>query len=199
MLKIFIGIVLFGSLLAKYLSILGSEKSQSLKYKLHTNLTYPIGDVPRLLAAHQLIFFGKEEIQDRIKCKVYNSQDECKEIEVLKCTAKGNTTELFEDCMISFNSKLRLNTTEFCVNHYAKPEMKIDSLDPSMPYYWERLHGCYAKSGIPKGRAFCDDMMKYQVPAWDKDNLFNCYRRHNVDFGKEYCEHIFASMDPDDE
>jgi hypothetical protein len=51
-----------------------------------------------------------------------------------------------------------------------------------MYYHWERLHRCYEKSGIPKGRSYCDDMKKYMVPAWDTQNLFNCYRKHNVDF-----------------
>lgn len=152
-----------------------------------------------MLAAHQFVFFTKNELEKRILCKVYDDQNECKEIEVLKCDAKGNTTEPFEQCVIELNTKLRQNTTEFCIDHYAKDEMKLDSLDPSMPYYWERLHGCYNRAGVPRGRAFCDDMMKYQVPAWDKDNLFNCYRRNNVEFGKEYCEHLFAGQDPDDE
>ena len=116
----------------------------------------------------------------------------------MKCNAKGNTTEPFEDCMIDLNSKLGQNTTDFCVDHYSKDEMKLDSLNPEMPYYWERLHGCYFRSGIPRGRSFCDDMMKYSVPAWDQDNLFNCYRKNNVDFGKEYCEYLFSGQDADD-
>jgi hypothetical protein len=67
-LKLLIGITLFGLIVWKYLSILGSEKSQSLKYKMHSNLTYPIKDVPRLLAAHQFVFFQKEELENRILC-----------------------------------------------------------------------------------------------------------------------------------
>jgi hypothetical protein len=54
--------MLFGLIIYKYLSILGSEKSQSLKYKMHSDLTYPIKDVPRLLAAHQFMFFKKQEV-----------------------------------------------------------------------------------------------------------------------------------------
>jgi hypothetical protein len=42
-------------------------------------------------------------------------------------------------------------------------------------------------------------MAIYNVPAWTKDNLFNCYRKHNVDFAKEYCEYLFAGSDQDDE
>jgi hypothetical protein len=77
--------------------------------------------------------------------------------------------------------------------------MRVDSLDPEMSFHWERLHGCFEKSGIPKGREYCDDMAIYNVPAWTKDNLFNCYRKHNVDFAKEYCEYLFAGSDQDDE
>lgn len=61
------------------------------------------------------------------------------------------------------------------------------------------MHACYEKSGIARGRQYCDDMKKYQVPAWDQDNLFNCYRKNNVDFAKEYCEYLFADQDSEDE
>lgn len=36
------------------------------------------------------------------------------------------------------------------------------------------------------------------MPAWDKENLFNCYRKNNVDFAKEYCDYLFAGQDADD-
>lgn len=42
-------------------------------------------------------------------------------------------------------------------------------------------------------------MQLYQVPAWTQDQLFNCYRKNNVDFAKEYCEALFANQDSDDE
>lgn len=51
-LQILIAIALLLMILYNYLSILGSEKSQSLKYTMHSNLSYPIEDVPKLLPAH---------------------------------------------------------------------------------------------------------------------------------------------------
>ena len=42
-------------------------------------------------------------------------------------------------------------------------------------------------------------MMKYQVPAWDTANKFACYKKNGVNFAKEFCEHMFASQDADDE
>ena len=71
-----------------------------------------------------------------MECKIYDNQDECQKIEELRCNAKGTTTEAFEVCMINLNNLLSLNATQFCVDHYAKEEMKVDSLDPSMPWYW---------------------------------------------------------------
>lgn len=58
--------------------------------------------------------------------------------------------------------------------------MNTDSLNATMPYHWMRLYDCYESTGITKGKSYCDDMMKYQIPAWDQGNLFNCYRANNV-------------------
>jgi hypothetical protein len=60
--------------------------------------------------------------------------------------------------MISYYDKLNKDTSQFCIDHYQKEEMMDDSLDPEMSYHWERLHGCFEKSGTPKGREYCDDM-----------------------------------------
>ena len=135
-LQVLIAICLFILILYNYLQILGSEKSQSLKYTMHSNLSYPLDQVPRLLPAHQFIFIEQESVEKRMECKIYDNQDECQKIEELRCNAKGTTTEAFEVCMINLNNLLSLNATQFCVDHYAKEEMKVDSLDPSMPWYW---------------------------------------------------------------
>jgi hypothetical protein len=42
------------------------------------------------------VFLDKKAVEDRMKCKIYDDQDECKKIEILKCNAKGTTTEAFE-------------------------------------------------------------------------------------------------------
>jgi hypothetical protein len=67
--SILIGITLVVLIIYNYISILGSEKSQSLKYKMHSNLTYPIDDIPKLLPAHQFVFIEKESVENRMLCK----------------------------------------------------------------------------------------------------------------------------------
>jgi hypothetical protein len=52
------------------------------------------------------VFFDKESIENRIKCKVDDNQDECKKIEVRKCLAKGITTQEYEICMIAIYTML---------------------------------------------------------------------------------------------
>ena len=110
---------------------------------------------------HQFTFFDKEEVKDRLKCRLYNDLKECKNIATKKCKAKGETRQKYEECMIDLNSRLGQNTTQFCVENYAKPIMNTESLNNTLPFHWERLHTCYEKTGVPKGRAYCNDMRKY--------------------------------------
>ena len=51
--------LLFG-ILVDYFRVLGTEKSQSLLYSKHSNMSYDIGSVPRLLPFHQFLFFDKD-------------------------------------------------------------------------------------------------------------------------------------------
>lgn len=62
--------VIYG-IFARYQKLLGSEKSQGLKYKDMSNLTYPIESVPMLFPAHTFSFFQKEDVVNRILCKTY--------------------------------------------------------------------------------------------------------------------------------
>lgn len=59
-LQIFIAIGLLLGIFYNYIFILGDEKSQSVKYTMHSFLEYPIEEVPKLLPAHQFVFIEKE-------------------------------------------------------------------------------------------------------------------------------------------
>ena len=59
-LQIFIAIGLLLGIFYNYIFILGDEKSQSVKYTMHSFLEYPIDLVPRLLPAHQFVFIEKD-------------------------------------------------------------------------------------------------------------------------------------------
>jgi hypothetical protein len=106
-----------------------------LKYYMHTDLQYPLDKVPRLFPAHQFTFISKDEVINRMKCKIANDEAECKKIEKLRCLAKGETTQAFENCMIVMNQKLQQNATEFCVNHYNTPNIWKDEMDPKFALY----------------------------------------------------------------
>ena len=171
---------------------MGSEKQQSLKYKSHTNLSYKVSDVPKLLPAHQFSFFKTDEVTDRMRCKIMGDEEECRKIEQRRCLSKGNTTEAYEVCMITMLNKEEVNSTRFCVDHYNFKNIWVDQLSPKYLMYYKRMHNCLRFSGIPLGRDYCQDMFIYS-DGWSKKNLFNCYRKHQVEFGKEYCEYLFAA------
>jgi len=85
-------IVVFYGIFARYQKLLGSEKSQALKYKDMANLTYPIEYVPMLFPAHTFSFFQKEDVVNRILCKTYADAKQCKITEEARCRAKGVKT-----------------------------------------------------------------------------------------------------------
>ena len=99
-LTILVGLAGFFLIVQRSLDKLGLEKAQSVKYESHTNLSYPVKDIPRLLPVHQFTFFNRTEVIDRIKCITYGDKDECLNIEIRRCMSKGNTTEAYENCMI---------------------------------------------------------------------------------------------------
>ena len=103
---------------------------------MHTDLQYPLDKVPRLFPAHQFTFISKDEIINRMKCKIANDEAECKKIEQRRCSAKGEITQAYETCMISMNVKLQQNGTEFCVNHYNQDTARWNnSMDPKFSLY----------------------------------------------------------------
>ena len=80
---------------------------------------------------HQFSFFEKQDVVDRIKCRKYFDEAECKKIEQKRCQAKGLTTIQYEKCMIRLNTILNQNTTQFCTNHYNKLELWTENLSPN--------------------------------------------------------------------
>lgn len=58
-----------------------------------------------------------------------------------------------------------------------------------MDIFHRRKHSCLEKAGIPKGQQYCLDLEKYS--GWTKELLFECYRKHRVEFSKEYCDYMF--------
>jgi hypothetical protein len=191
-LKILLFIGIFFGIIKQYIDVLGDEKSQSLKYYMQTDLTYPLEKVPRLFPAHQFAFLSRVDVINRMKCKIANDQTECKKIEKLRCLAKGEITQAYEVCSISMSLKLQQNATEFCVNHYNTPGIWKDEMDPRFVLYHQRKYDCFEISGVPKGRQYCLDMRTYSE-GWTRESLFNCYRKYSVDFAAEYCDSLFMS------
>ena len=137
----------------KFTNNLGQQKSQSLKYFRETFLEYDLSDVPRLIPMHHFSFFDTQEIKDRIRCKIFNDEVQCLNIERKRCLAKGILTEDFELCMIDLDQLQGLNTTEFCVDHYENnPDIWTEAYSPDFVFYWQRLHNCYQNTGIEPGR-----------------------------------------------
>lgn len=74
---IVVAIPLIYLVLANYLGKLGLEKAQSIKYVSHSNLTYNVSEVPKLLPVHSFTYFLRKEVTDRMKCKINDDQEEC--------------------------------------------------------------------------------------------------------------------------
>jgi hypothetical protein len=133
---------------------------------------------------------SKTQVTDRMKCKLYDDEDECLNVEEYRCVLLGETTAAYEDCMINLNNLLGNNATQFCVDHYSNLDNWVNTLSPKYVLYHQRKHSCYETSGVPKGKEFCDDMKLYNQ-GWSNSNLFNCYRSNGVDFSKQFCDDKF--------
>jgi hypothetical protein len=72
-------------LINTYLNILGTEKSQELKYISSLEFKYTLKDLPRLLAMHEFITVETEAVKNRMRCLVYNDPVQCQVIEESKC------------------------------------------------------------------------------------------------------------------
>lgn len=71
---------------------------------------------------------------------------------------KNQNTGAYEDCRINIMNKLDLNASRFCINHFNDMNVWKDDLSPSFSEYWQRKHACLEKTGISKGRQFCNDI-----------------------------------------
>ena len=58
-------------LLRAYLTVLGAEESQSLKYQSSLSFSYDAEDIPRLFPVHQLLAFDIEAVKNRMKCLIF--------------------------------------------------------------------------------------------------------------------------------
>lgn len=100
-----ISIAVFFSIVAPYLNILGTEKSQSMEPIKRTNLTYNVSDLPELLPVHQFAFFDKEELHDKMACKLKDDEAECHNANERRCISKGITTKEYHKCIIKLLKK----------------------------------------------------------------------------------------------
>jgi hypothetical protein len=67
-LKIVIGLGILFGIFYEFLLSLGTEKSQSIMYVNHANMTYNMSDIPRLLPVHHFSFFDTAKVINRMKC-----------------------------------------------------------------------------------------------------------------------------------
>lgn len=193
-LSILAAIAIFFGIINQYLQKLGTEKSQSLIYVSHTNLSYSIPDIPRLLPAHQFTFFDRKEITDRMMCKIEGDEEQCRKIEERRCLSKGNLTEAYDICMIKLLKREDGDPEQFCRDHYGFSAIWVDSLSPKYLMYYKRMHNCLRLAGIPLGKTYCDDLFAHSE-GWTQESLFSCYRKHKVEFGKQYCNFLFSGED----
>jgi hypothetical protein len=115
-----VGLGVFVAVVSPYLNLLGTEKSQSMEPIKRTNLTYTITDLPELLPVHQFAFFDKEELHDKMACKLKEDAAECHNANERRCISKGITTKEYHKCIIKLLKKDGKNTTQFCDDHFKE-------------------------------------------------------------------------------
>ena len=153
--KIVIGLGLLFGILYEYIITLGVEKSQSIKFVNHKEMTYNMSDIPRLLPVHHFSFFETDAIVERMRCKVYQDPNACRKIEERRCQSLGKNTTRYEECMIQLymnENFVRIDPVLFCDEHYLDETIWIEKLHPDYLPYWIRHHGCKELAGVPKGR-----------------------------------------------
>jgi hypothetical protein len=65
-------------------------------------------------------------------------------------------------------------------------------MSPSYLQFYLRKHNCYSESGMARGREYCQDYMDHE-DSWGQDDLFRCFQRYNVNFGKQFCDSKFTA------
>ena len=92
--------------------------------------------------------------------------------------------------MIGIYTLLKQNASSFCLSHYLNYDVFKDNLDPKYAMYYQRKYDCLEATGIPKGREYCQAIFD-KTEGWKTENLFQCYRRNQVDFSEDYCKWKF--------
>jgi hypothetical protein len=87
-----------------------------------------------------------------MRCKLYNSEGDCMDIEKYTCGMLEPTSVDYEVCMINLYDKIMSNSTRFCVNHYNNLTNWQDNLHPKFVEYHRRKYGCLNMTGVPFGR-----------------------------------------------
>lgn len=59
-----------------------------------------------LIPFHQFLFFKKEQVEERMRCKIYNVEGDCMDIEKYMCGTLEETSQDYELCMISLAEKV---------------------------------------------------------------------------------------------
>lgn len=89
-----------------------------------------------LLPAHQFTTFDRQELEDRLACKIDKDPYECFMLEKRTCLSMGNTTKAFDDCMVPlYDDHYPLNSTQFCVDHYNLLEIWLGAMSPEFLEY----------------------------------------------------------------
>ena len=181
----FLKVLAVSIIIKAYIDVLGTEKSQQVKYKASLIYKYDYSDLPRLLPVHQFISIDTQALKSRLSCLIYKDPLSCLSLEQSKCNFLDLRSEQYELCMI------RLDTLDFCSTHYRNSSLWTDTLSPSYLQYYLRLHNCYDLSGVPRGQQYCRDYYAHE-DSWSREDLYNCYISYGVEFGKEYCDHKFG-------
>jgi hypothetical protein len=69
-------------------------------------------------------------VLERMKCKLYNVEGDCMDIEKYMCGTLEETSMDYELCMINLAEKVMSNSTQFCVKHYSELHKWQDNLHP---------------------------------------------------------------------
>ena len=80
-----------------------------------------------------------------------------------------------------------MNSTRFCIDHYNLLKIWVGGMSPEFVDYHKQRYQCLKSTGVPYGRDYCLDINKYSLDA-TKQDLYACYRKHKVNFAKEFCE-----------
>ena len=194
--KVVIGLSLLFAIFYEFFKTLGTEKSQSIKFVNHNNMTYNMTDIPRLLPVHHFSFFDTDAIISRMRCLVYEDSNECRKIEERRCLSKGKSTVKYEECMINLylnDDDITVRADVFCDRHYKDMTIWIEKMHPDYLPYWIRFHNCKETAGVKKGRQYCQDYMAHDSGS-GLEELYACYTKYNVPFAKEYCDNSFAGQ-----